>query len=88
MKDLGSTIHNEKYRQLVRRLVELRRIAELSQKALAEALGLDQPDISKIENFERRLDALELMLWLKVVSPNRYALVEDALSREGKEDGR
>jgi len=35
---------------------------------LAKELGLSQSDISKIENHERRLDALELFEYLEVIS--------------------
>ncbi len=63
----ASTIHDNRYRTLVNQLVELRQNAGLKQIELAELLGITQPDISKIERFERRLDALELVDWLKFV---------------------
>lgn len=44
-----------------------RKEANLSQSFLASELGLSQSDISKIESYERRLDALELFEFLEVI---------------------
>lgn len=63
-----STIHDHRYRCLVQLLVKLRRDVNLSQTILAKELGLSQSDISKVENNERRLDALELFEYLEAVS--------------------
>ncbi len=63
-----TSIHNPRYRALVARLVDLRRSAGKSQSEVAEALELEQPDISKIENYERRIDALEFLNWLEFVA--------------------
>lgn len=79
MKLRESTLYKESYRNLVRRMIELRQKAGLSQTVLAESIGLEQPDISKIENFERRLDALELMDWLAATAPIRHAAVKVAI---------
>lgn len=63
-----STVHDPKYRNLVGLLVEIRKRVNLTQAELAERLGVTQPDISKIERFERKIDALELIEWLQVFS--------------------
>lgn len=63
-----STIHDHRYRCLVQLLVKLRKDTNLSQSILAKELGLSQSDISKIENHERRLDALEIFEYLEVIS--------------------
>jgi transcriptional regulator with XRE-family HTH domain len=49
------------YDQVVRVLVELRRDAGMSQKALAERLGKPPSFIAKIELKERRVDVVELI---------------------------
>lgn len=77
-----ATIHNSEYRELVKILVDLRRSAGISQKKLAEILDLEQPNISKVENFERRLDVLEMMQWLSAVAPDRFQAVNQALRGE------
>ncbi|HEJ9058713.1 TPA: helix-turn-helix transcriptional regulator [Serratia fonticola] len=46
----------------------MRKKASLSQSFLAAELGLSQSDISKIEGYERRLDALELFEFLEIIS--------------------
>jgi len=61
------TIHNPRYKALIKELISLRKSMALKQEDLAKILGLTQPDVSKIERFERRLDALELLDWLEAV---------------------
>ncbi len=53
---------------LVRFLISLRVSAKLSQAEIGRALGMSQPDISKIERLERRIDAIECLRWLVVTS--------------------
>ncbi len=65
-KNYSATIYDSQYKAIVEELVDLRISADLKQGDVAKALGLTQPDISKIERFERRIDALELARWLKV----------------------
>lgn len=38
-------------------------------------MPITQPDVSKIERFERRLDALELIDWLQAIGGNLDRLV-------------
>lgn len=80
----AASIHDRRYRQLVSRLVVFRQQAKLSQSQLAQALGLEQPDVSKIENCERRLDALEFLVWLEHTAPETFDRVSRALN-EGLE---
>lgn len=51
--------YGPQYRQLLATLIERRRAVGMSQVELAKALGTDQPQISKIERFERRLDLID-----------------------------
>ncbi len=46
---------------MVSLLTQARQDAGVSQSELAAAIGLKQPDISKIENHERRLDLIEFL---------------------------
>lgn len=68
MTNRVSTIHDISYGMIVSRLIEIRKRANLSQKDLAQRLNLTQPDISKIERLERRLDILEFLDWLNVIA--------------------
>ncbi|PZO19414.1 MAG: XRE family transcriptional regulator [Leptolyngbya foveolarum] len=63
----GKTIFDQKYRALIDELAVERKRLSISQQELAETIGVKQPDISKIEKFERRLDVLEFALILKAL---------------------
>lgn len=56
-----SSIHNKRHRDMIALLVKARTEARVSQTELAYALHMKQPDISKIENNERRLDVIEFL---------------------------
>lgn len=59
MKNRLTTIHDPRYRSIIAGIVEARKEYDISQDELAKRTGLTQPDISKIERFERRLDVIE-----------------------------
>ena len=52
-------IYEEAYRTIVRRLVEFREQADVTQVELAKRMGTDQSQLSKFERFERRLDIMD-----------------------------
>lgn len=64
---MSKTIHNNKYQALVQDLTQERVRLNISQGELAEQVGLNQSDISKIEKFERRLDVLEFSQILRAL---------------------
>lgn len=47
------------YRALIERLVEHRRAIGMTQADLAQAIGTDQSQISKVERIQRRLDIID-----------------------------
>lgn len=61
-------MHDPRYRKLIKTLVKTRKQRGVTQTELAAALGLEQPDISKVERYERRLDILEFLGWIKLFS--------------------
>ncbi|SFN90599.1 hypothetical protein SAMN05660284_02492 [Formivibrio citricus] len=61
---MKKSIHDERYRLLILRLIELRKQLQITQVALAAALDRPQSFVAKVENFERRLDLVELADWL------------------------
>lgn len=71
------TIFDEKYRFLIAELAAERRRLNISQAELAELIGVKQPDISKIEKFERKLDVLEFSLVLKALRISDNARLEE-----------
>jgi transcriptional regulator with XRE-family HTH domain len=52
---------------LISALVIARKEAGVSQAEVAAELGLNQPDISKIESGERRLDVIEFLLFVELL---------------------
>lgn len=64
------TIYNELYQSLISELTKERIRLSISQSELADNVGLNQSDISKIEKFEKRLDVLEFSLILKELRIN------------------
>ena len=69
-KQSVSSIHDPEYHRIIDGLISLREKARLSQKAIAQAIGLTQPDISKIERRERRIDILEALRWVRATGSN------------------
>ena len=63
-----SSIHDPEYHRIIDALISLREKAKLSQKAIAYEIGLTQPDISKIERRERRIDILEALRWVQATN--------------------
>ncbi|WP_159874670.1 helix-turn-helix domain-containing protein [Aquitalea denitrificans] len=69
------SIHDERYRSLIEKLIELRKDGSITQVQLAERLGKPQSYIAKIENFERRLDVVELTDWVKALGSNLQKII-------------
>lgn len=75
------SIHDPRYKQMIKTIVRLRKDAALSQGDLASAIGMSQPDISKIERLERRLDVLEFFLISKTISNHLDKNISDAMEK-------
>lgn len=67
------SIHDLRYHLLIEALTSERKRLNISQSELANKVGMNQSDISKIEQLERRLDVLEFVRILEVfrVSENK-----------------
>jgi transcriptional regulator with XRE-family HTH domain len=61
-------VHRPAYRQMLARLREARRDAELTQAEVARQLGKTQTYVSKCELGERRIDPVELSELARVYS--------------------
>ena len=88
-KSRTATIHNPRYQTFVNHLVRIRRAAGISQEKLGATLGLSQSDISKIERFDRRIDILETLDWLKYIKKENAiteltSLVESVYERSNR----
>jgi len=64
----SSSIHDVRYQNTINILIEARKFKGISQVKLAKTLGFTQPDISKIERLERRLDIIEFLDILAAIS--------------------
>lgn len=62
-----SSLHDPRYRTLINKLKKIRESKEMTQVELASSLKKPQSYIAKVENFERRLDIIELQDWLVVL---------------------
>ena len=86
----NASIHDCRYQRLIEVLCRLRKNARLSQLQLANKLGFSQPDISKIELCERRIDLLETFDWIaattKVNTPQAIAELLEAIYRTSGEN--
>lgn len=60
-----ATLHPERYRQLLAQLRLARAEAGLTQVAAAQALGVTQQFLSRVELGERRIDPVELETFAK-----------------------
>ena len=62
-----SSIHDPRYRKLIKALILKRELKNITQVQLASSLKKPQSYVAKVENFERRIDVLELHDWLNVL---------------------
>ena len=69
------SIHDPRYQDLIKKLIELRESKKLTQIELARLLNKPQSYVSKVEILERRLDVIELMDWLKVLDTDIRVLI-------------
>lgn len=61
------SIHDPRYQDLIKKLIELRESKNVTQIELAQRLGKPQSYVSKVEILERRLDVIELCDWLNAI---------------------
>ena len=54
--------------RIIAALVLARKEAGVSQVEIAAAIGLNQPDVSKIESGERRLDVIEFLQFVEYLA--------------------
>jgi len=71
-----STIHDSRYQKAIQVLIRARKAEGLSQSDLAEKVGFTQPDISKIERLERRLDITEFFDILDAISAGNRSKID------------
>ena len=55
-----SSIHDPRYKNLIKELIQIRESKDITQVELATSLKKPQSYIAKVENLDRRIDVLEL----------------------------
>lgn len=58
------SIYDPNYINMINHLKKVRKSKKVTQVGLAEIIGWNHRDVSKVENFTRRLDLIELCYWL------------------------
>lgn len=74
-RPMQKTLYSQQYQQLLVQLRELRLAQGITQSELAERLGWTQMNVSKVETSVRRLDVIELKLWVEALGSNLPAFV-------------
>ena len=72
-----STIHDPRYIELIKELVNARIGRNITQVMLAEKLEQHQSYVAKVEGLERRLDIIELFDWLQGLNYEPHQFFQD-----------
>ena len=62
-----SSIHDPRYKNLIKELIKIRELKNITQVELSRSLKKPQSYIAKVENLDRRIDVLELHDWLSAL---------------------
>lgn len=79
------SLYSDKYRYFLKLLIEGRKKAGVTQDVLARKLGRPQSFVSKVENGERRIDAVEFLIISRQLGIDPCALLRkvDGVKRKG-----
>jgi hypothetical protein len=72
-----STIHDPRYTELIRALINARIGRNITQVMLAEKLEQHQSYVAKVEGLERRLDVIEMFDWLEGLDYEPHQFFQD-----------
>ena len=75
-----SRLQDPRYRAIIDRFVELRDEVGLNQRELAERLGLPRSYVSKAENYERGLDLVQMVDWLRALGVDDRKVIASIVS--------
>ena len=74
-----NVIYEPRYRTIISRLVSARKNSGLTQDELALRLGINQPELSRIETCSRQIDLIEFLDWIKATGSEELAPILIAL---------
>ena len=84
MAKLAKGFHDERYRELIGKLVAERKRLGLSQRELADKIGQHQQFVSRYELGERRLDIIEFIDVVVALALKPSHLVADIITTYGE----
>lgn len=74
-----SSIHDSRYQSLIKKLIHIRKLKNITQVELASSLKKPQSYVAKVENFDRRIDVIELNDWLIILDVSIINFLKDSL---------
>lgn len=74
-----SSIHDPRYQSLIKKLIHVRELKNITQVELASSLKKPQSYVAKVENFDRRIDVIELNDWLIILDVSIINFLKDSL---------
>jgi len=74
---MPETIRSPRQELLIKRIVEARKRAGLTQAEVAAHFGKHQPFIANIESGQRRLDLVELFVLAEIVDLDLHRLIDE-----------
>lgn len=83
MGNLRLSVHSEEHLWLRQKLLNRRHELGLTQRALAEKLGVVHSFVGKVETGDRRLDVFELLEYCKALELNPSELFNEINQRFG-----
>ncbi|WP_386689177.1 helix-turn-helix domain-containing protein [Lonepinella sp. MS14437] len=83
MVNIRLSVHSLEHIWLRERLLQQRKSLGLSQRALAERMGVVFSFIGKVETGDRRLDIFEFMTYCKAIELDPISLLQEIEQRFG-----
>ena len=71
------SIYDPNYIAMIDHLKQVRKSQGITQMTLADSIDWNHRDISKVENFTRRLDLIELCYWLDALQYDLETFLKD-----------
>jgi transcriptional regulator with XRE-family HTH domain len=75
------SLYSQRYRRLLKLLVDARKDRGLSQQAVADKLKRPQSFVSKYESGERRLDVIELLILGEAIGFDTVQMIKSLSAR-------
>lgn len=76
-----SSIHDPRYKNLIKELIRIRELKNITQVELATSLKKPQSYIAKVENIDRRIDVIELHDWLSALETPIVEFLENCFEQ-------